>query len=141
MQMTVTSPIRALGVRAALTGVMLVALAPGLGAQSASDIVGRMLDEYARRAERVDDYTLVQQVMGFETVSYFEKEMVDGRPVFRLRGGTTAGTARRPPDEDIVARDDQHDDNRIGAGEMEGAAGGADPTPARVSHLTLVAAF
>ena len=80
---------RALRLLASTLGLAI--LAPALSAQSAADIVERMLDEYARRAEGVDDYTLVQEVMGFETVSYFEKEMVDGRPVFRLRGGTAAG--------------------------------------------------
>ncbi|HET9949621.1 MAG TPA: hypothetical protein VFQ22_11910, partial [Longimicrobiales bacterium] len=37
----------------------------------------------------VNDYTLVQNVMGFETVNYFEKELVGGRPVFRLRNAST----------------------------------------------------
>jgi hypothetical protein len=68
-----------------------VALLPAHGvAQSASDIVERMLSEYARRVAEVDNYTLVQQTMGFETVSYFEKEIVDGRPVFRSRSSVTA---------------------------------------------------
>ena len=83
--------LRRAGACVAAAVVMLGALVPGAGAQSASDIVERMLAEYARRAEGVDDYTLVQQVMGFETVSYFEKEVVDGRPVFRLRGGSAGG--------------------------------------------------
>ncbi len=64
-------------------------------AQSASDIVERMLAEYERRSEGVDNYTLIQEVMGFETVAYFEKEITDGRPVFRLKstsaGGMTLG--------------------------------------------------
>ena len=58
------------------------------GAQNPGDIVTQLLAEYERRTEGVDDYTLIQAVMGTETVSYFEKEMVDGRPLFRLR---TAG--------------------------------------------------
>ena len=63
-----------------------VAAVPTHGAaQSATDVVERMLSEYASRVADVDNYTLVQQTMGFETVSYFEKEMVDGRPVFRSR--------------------------------------------------------
>lgn len=67
-------------------------------AQSASDIVERMLAEYERRSEGVGNYTLIQEVMGFETVSYFEKEIIDGRPVFRLKGtsagGMTVGDSR-----------------------------------------------
>lgn len=80
--------------RAALSSAVLVALAASLPAhgtaQSASDIVERMLSEYARRVADVDNYTLVQQTMGFETVSYFEKEVVDGRPVFRSRTSVTS---------------------------------------------------
>lgn len=54
-------------------------------AQSARDIFDQMLDAYAQNAEGVENYTLVQQVMGFETVQYFEKTVVDGRPIFQLR--------------------------------------------------------
>jgi hypothetical protein len=86
-----TRPVTTLVGRFALSVVVLAALTPAAGAQSASEIVDRMLDEYARRAEGVEDYTLVQEVMGFETVSYYEKEMVDGRPVFRLHSGSAAG--------------------------------------------------
>lgn len=73
---------------AATLGILAtsVAAVPTHGAaQSAADVVERMLSEYASRVADVDNYTLVQQTMGFETVSYFEKEMVDGRPVFRSR--------------------------------------------------------
>jgi hypothetical protein len=59
-------------------------------AQSAADVVERMLSEYASRVADVDNYTLVQQTMGFETISYFEKETVDGRPVFRSRTSVTS---------------------------------------------------
>jgi hypothetical protein len=78
-----------------LVGLALTALLVGAPAQaqSAAEIVDRMLAEYERRAENVDNYTIVQDVMGFETVSYFEKEMVDGRPVFRPRRGPAAGAA------------------------------------------------
>jgi len=82
-----------------LPGLLLAA--PPASAQSASDIVDRMLAEYARRAEGVDDYTLVQEVMGFETVAYFVKEMVDGRPVFRMRLGNTAGAEARESGGDV----------------------------------------
>ena len=62
-----------------------------LVAQSAADIVRQMLAEYERRTEGVENYTLVQDAMGFETVSYFEKETKDGRPVFRLRRTSAGG--------------------------------------------------
>lgn len=89
--MTTSREVRGAAFRLAAVVVALASFAPAAAAQSASDIVDRMLEEYARRADGVDDYTLIQEVMGFETVSYFEKEMVDGRPVFRLRGGSAGG--------------------------------------------------
>jgi hypothetical protein len=70
---------------------LLCAVASSAQAQTAPDIVARMLAEYERRAEGIDDYTLIQEVMGLETVSYFEREMVDGRPVFRLRRSSAGG--------------------------------------------------
>jgi hypothetical protein len=66
-------------------------LASGAHAQSVSDIVEGMYDSYERQAQGVENYTLVQTVMGFESTTYFVKETVDGRPVFRMQGGSTQG--------------------------------------------------
>ena len=77
-----------------LLALAAAALAPGAtpaSAQSADEIIDAMLDAYEARTEGVDDYTLVQSFMGFETVSYFVKEMQDGRPVFRMRESSSAG--------------------------------------------------
>lgn len=84
---------------AALAAVLAVRPANG-AAQSAADIVERMLSEYASRVADVDNYTLVQQTMGFETISYFEKEMVDGRPVFMSRTSVTAAGVSTDVSED-----------------------------------------
>ncbi len=59
--------------------------------QSAAEIIDRMLDEYESRTEGIDNYTLVQDFMGFSATSYFVKEMVDGRPVFKLQNTSAAG--------------------------------------------------
>ena len=72
MRRTVGRGVMAPGFGSVATLLVLGVLAPALEAQSASDIVDRMLGEYARRAESVNDYTLVQEVMGFETGSYVE---------------------------------------------------------------------
>ena len=82
--------------RCLLASTMLLVAAP-VGAQSATDIVGRMLSEYERRAEGVENYTLIQDAMGFETVSYFEKEILDGRPVFKLQRTSAAGVVVNEP--------------------------------------------
>ena len=93
--------------RVLLRGTLLAVLAvsaagawPAVArAQSAAAIVGRMFDEYRKRTESVENYTLVQQVMGLETLSYFEKELVDGRPVFRLRRSSANGMEVDNPTE------------------------------------------
>ena len=70
-----------------------------LAAQSVADIVERMYDAYERQAEGVDNYTLVQSVLGIESTSYFQKEVVDGRPVFMLRDSDTGGLSFSLGDE------------------------------------------
>ena len=93
--------------RAAFGGLVALAalctLAPHpAGAQSAADIVERMLSEYESRARGVDNYTIVQEVMGLETLVYFEKTEVDGRPYFRLTSTTTNGmNVDTPPDAGV----------------------------------------
>lgn len=63
-----------------------------VAAQSAAEIIDRMLEAHVERAAGVDDYTLVQTVMGVQTESYFEKVEVEGRPVFRLQSTSAGGT-------------------------------------------------
>jgi hypothetical protein len=85
----------------AITGALLLTglSAPAVHAQSAVDIIDRMLVEHERRSADVDNYTIVQRVMGVETYSYFEKEMVDGRPVFRQVSSGAAGVRMDSPTE------------------------------------------
>jgi hypothetical protein len=71
-------------------GVVLVT-APPASAQSAADVANRMMTEYERRMENVENYTLVQDAMGIETVSYFVKEVDNGRPVFRYQFTFSSG--------------------------------------------------
>ena len=85
----------------ALLAVMHLMTAPrGLTAQSVEDIVQRMYDAYEQQAEGVDNYTIVHSVMGFEATSYFEKQMVDGRPVYRLLESDAGGLSFGLGDED-----------------------------------------
>lgn len=95
------------GVRVPASAFVLAVLCTGVvQAQSGPDIMERMLTEYERRAENVQDYTLVQETMGVESVSYFEKEMVNGRSVFRLRSAGAAGTTLDEPEGDEGGWDD-----------------------------------
>ncbi len=61
--------------------------------QTPQEIFDRMLGEYDRRTAGVENYTLVQDAMGFESVLYFEKTMVDGRRILRLKQAQTGGMA------------------------------------------------
>ncbi|UCD25317.1 MAG: hypothetical protein JSW51_05190, partial [Gemmatimonadota bacterium] len=67
--------------------------------QSAADVINAMVSAYEKNVEGVDNYTLVQETMGIETVSYFEKEIVEGRPVFRLRQTQAMGVVMNEQDE------------------------------------------
>ncbi len=62
----------------------LVATRPA-GAQSVTEVMEGMYAAAERQAAGVQDYTLTQLVMGVETFSYFEKELIGGHPVFRLQ--------------------------------------------------------
>jgi len=76
-------------------------LAPAAPAQSAQSVINDMMTQYEKRMAGIDNYTLVQTAMGFDMTMRFEKEMVDGRPVYRLRESTVAGRAApRGTDED-----------------------------------------
>ncbi|NNF14225.1 MAG: hypothetical protein HKN72_13425 [Gemmatimonadetes bacterium] len=75
----------------ALAFTALLLTAGSSAAQSAAEIIDQMLDEYEARTEGIDNYTLVQDFMGFSATSYFVKELVDGRPVFKLQAVSAAG--------------------------------------------------
>lgn len=79
---------RALYAAAALA---LLSLPAALSAQSAADILDRAVELYEQRASGIDNYTIVQRtedgpaLPGGAGTLYFEKTMVDGRPVFLPR--------------------------------------------------------
>lgn len=73
---------------------LLVALSASLAsAQTSTEIVDRMLETFESGAASVENYLVVQEVMGFESEMYFEKEIREGRPVFQLRSSSTGGFA------------------------------------------------
>jgi hypothetical protein len=71
--------------------VLAVAGVGAAAAQSVTEVIEGMYAAVERQAATVSDYTLSQQVMGFDTYSYFEKHLVDGRPVFRLEMSDGSG--------------------------------------------------
>jgi len=74
-------------------GLAAILAASGAAAQTPADIVGRMLDAYERSTAAVENYTVVQDIMGFRTELYYEKEAREGRSVFQLKQSTAAGFA------------------------------------------------
>lgn len=88
--------------RGIVPSLMLALLAPvGASAQSVAEVVEGMYAAAERQAAPVQDYTLTQRVMGVETFNYFEKEIVDGRPVFRLKMSDGAGFSLSLAGEDV----------------------------------------
>ncbi len=72
---------------------VVLAFPPAAAAQSAEEILMTALKEYERRMEGIENYTIVQETMGFETSITFERTEVDGRVVFVPAGQAAAGGA------------------------------------------------
>lgn len=76
-----------------MIGLLAALCVTAASAQTPADIVDRMLEVFEASAASVDNYSVVQEVMGFQSEMYFEKETRDGRPVFQLRRSSTDGFA------------------------------------------------
>lgn len=64
---------------------------PDLAAQSSEEVVANMVAAYEERISSVENYTMVQDVMGVRSEMYFEKVVRDGRPYFELRSTSSGG--------------------------------------------------
>ncbi len=60
-------------------------------AQSAQEILSQAMERYEANLAGVDNITVRQEVMGFETLSYMEKGLVDGHSVLQPREVETGG--------------------------------------------------
>ena len=78
--------------RLLLPFAIVLALPVAAGAQSAEDILMTALEEYERRMEGIENYTIVQETMGFETELTFERTEVEGRTVFLPAGEESASS-------------------------------------------------
>lgn len=88
--------------RSLLAVAAILAHVPATAAgQSVADVVNGMYSAMERYSEDVDNYTVVQTVMGFETRTYFEKEVVDGRTIFRPREMAAADRGMRGGGNDL----------------------------------------
>lgn len=78
------------GRRLLLPLAVVLAFPSAAAAQSAEKILMTALEKYERRMEGIENYTIVQETMGFETSITFERTEVDGRTVF-VPAGQAAG--------------------------------------------------
>jgi len=68
-----------------LATFVALTLSSPASAQDAKQVLQEAMERYEQRLAGVDNFTVVQDVMGFEVTSYFEKQMVDGHPVFFMK--------------------------------------------------------
>lgn len=71
------------------------------GAQQAKDILDTALQKYEQRMDGIENYTLVQEVLGAPVTMYFERSTVDGHTVFvpaaPMPGGSNASAGASDP--------------------------------------------
>lgn len=60
----------------------LLCSAGTIHAQSAADVLQAAMDHYASSVEDIHNYRITMQVMGQQTSTLLEKQMIDGYPVF-----------------------------------------------------------
>jgi hypothetical protein len=65
---------------------VVLALPSAATAQNAEKILMTSLEEYEQRMEEIENYTIVQETMGFETELTFLRTEVEGRTVFVPKG-------------------------------------------------------
>jgi hypothetical protein len=68
----------------------------GLAGQSATEVFTRMLADQDRRAARVENYTVVQEVMGTTVTMYLVKDAGGPHAVFRIRDMVVDGMDAAP---------------------------------------------
>lgn len=89
--------------------LVLLAFGGPLRAQSGGEVLETALERYQERMEGIEDYTVVQEVMGLESATYFERTEVDGQSIFvpRSENGDPAGqsTSQNPYTEFRVLAD------------------------------------
>lgn len=67
---------------AVLASAALVLLTPlALPAQSAREVLDAAMEAHRSRTEGIENYTVIQTVMGFRTTTHFERRTVDGESV------------------------------------------------------------
>ena len=71
-----------------LAALAVLAISAPAAAQDAKQVLQEAMEHYEQRMADVDNFTVVQDVMGYEMTNYFEKRIVDGHPVFVMKDMT-----------------------------------------------------
>ncbi|NIP59008.1 MAG: hypothetical protein GWM92_11950 [Gemmatimonadetes bacterium] len=118
---TPTPPISRIGAALVLVVVLQPASAGGLRAQTGEEVMRTALEHYEQRMEGIENYTVVQETMGFEAETYFERTEAEGRSVFLPRSSTGSQAARRAPANPYVGFFEMAEPaRREGAEEVDG---------------------
>src|SRR6185503_13361701 len=70
-------------------------------AQTVTEIVDGMYGAAEKQAAGIEDYTVIQRVMGIETLSYFERDPSSGPPIYRLKSSDGGGFSLSLAGEDV----------------------------------------
>lgn len=87
----------ALFVALALGASSAIHAAP-VSAQSGEEVLRTAIERHQERMEGIENYTVVQEVMGFRSTTYFEREERNGEVVFVPRMETGSDVSERMPD-------------------------------------------
>ncbi|HSJ07820.1 MAG TPA: hypothetical protein VK936_14035 [Longimicrobiales bacterium] len=86
-----------------LAAAFLLGSVHAASGQSARQVLESAAERYQQRMQGIDNYTLVQDVMGMESILYFEKETVDGVPFFQVRAARVGGNTISLDDDQTLA--------------------------------------
>ena len=86
----------------AAAAALIASAAAPLRAQTGEEIMRTLLDRYEQRMGDVRDYTVVQEVMGFESSIFFERTEMEGHALFVPRMETGSEAAQRPRESPYV---------------------------------------
>ena len=87
----------------ALALAALLAVPAAAPAQSAQEVLETALERHEQRMEGVQNYTVVQAVMGFESTTYFERVEREGHAFFVPRQQMGSEAAQRAPENPYAA--------------------------------------
>lgn len=87
----------------ALALAALLAAPAAAPAQSAQEVLQTALERHEQRMQDVQNYTVVQEVMGFESSTYFERVEREGHVFFVPRQQMGSEAARRAPENPYAA--------------------------------------